>query len=384
VKTLVGPCLLGLAAMAGLAACGSAGASHGGTQAAPPASSLTLATSVGGPGQPGWAVVEMGGSAKDYDNFWELFARPSGSAQWKLATPAGVASNGGIMMSASGTGLIAGVGPSQDLTFSPLATAASPIAAWSQGSALVSPGLASEPDALAASPSGQILALTHTGGVLFASHVGPSWTRLVTLKSAAASPDAKACGLTALTAVAFSPAGTPMVAGTCSRTGTVGIFGVGQGSLQSLPAPAVSGGQATVLALSTQDGRTTGLIRLRTSKDASIVAAWWTGGSSPWTVSSPLATGTDAARSAAQWPGGGAAVVVGQGTGDTISGQGASWRSLPALPARTATLAAGPTGQVQALAASPNQLVVWQLSASGTTWTQVQVIKVTVPYGTSG
>jgi hypothetical protein len=386
VKTLVTSALLALAAVAGLAACGSPTAGHGGTQAGPSASSLTLATSVGGVDEPGWAAVEMGGSARTYENFWELFARPAGSAQWKLVTPAGVASNGGIMMSDSSSGLVAGFGPTQDLTFSPLAAAASPTAAWSQGSAPVSPGLASVPDALAAGPSDQVLALTQTGEVLLGSHGGTTWTRLVTLKSAAASPAARSCGLTGLTAVAFSPAGMPMVAGPCRRTGKAGIFVVSQGSLQSVPTPALPGsataGPVTVLALSSQDGRTTALIRLGDSKDASIVAAWWTGGSSPWTVSSPLATGADAARSAALWPGGGAGVVLAAGRGDTISGPGASWRSLPALPARTATLAAGQDGQVLALAANPNLLIVWQLGSSGT-WTQAQVIKVTVPYGTS-
>lgn len=371
------------------AACGSARPGYGGSPGGPPTASLPLATALGGSGQPAWAVVDMGGSAASHDNFWELLVRPAGSAaQWKLATPPGVASNGGLMMSANGSGVLAGFGPSQYLTFSPLATTSGPAAAWSQGGALVSPGLASVPDALAAGPQDQVLALTRTGEVLLGSHGGSAWTRLLTLRTAAASPAGRACGLTALTAVSFSPAGTPLVAGTCTQPGQTGVFAAGHGTLRSVSAPTPptsrAAGAVTVLALSTQAGRTAALISLGAGKKASVVAAWWAGGTSPWTLSPALGTGRDPARSASLWPGGGAGVILAGGRGAVVSGPGSAWRSLPALPARTAALAEGQAGQIQALAAGSNELTVWQLSASGATWSRLQVIKVTIPYGSSG
>jgi len=61
------------------AACGSTSASDGSHGTTAPAPSLPLATAIAGPGQPGWAIVPMGGSSKDFENFWELFARPAGS-----------------------------------------------------------------------------------------------------------------------------------------------------------------------------------------------------------------------------------------------------------------------------------------------------------------
>ena len=89
-----------------LAGCGAASA----VQAAQPArpAALALAGSAEYPGGT-WAEVMMGGSAAQHNNFWELFVRPSGATAWKLATPLGIASNGGFAVAAAGADL-AGVG----------------------------------------------------------------------------------------------------------------------------------------------------------------------------------------------------------------------------------------------------------------------------------
>ena len=99
--------------------------------AAPP-----LATSLAVPGGPSWAVVEMGGSSARHDNFWQLLARPAGAAHWALVTPPGVADNGGLVAaSPGGLALVAGFNPSQDLTFSPLASTRDGGARWTPGAA---------------------------------------------------------------------------------------------------------------------------------------------------------------------------------------------------------------------------------------------------------
>ncbi len=364
------------------AACGSAGASTAG--GGPPTASIPLATSEGGAGLPGWAVVDMGGSSATYNNFWELFVRPAGSAQWKLATPLGVASNGGLAISSTGTELVAGFQPTQDLTFSPLATATSSAAAWSQASAPVSPGLASVPDALAAGPVGEVLALTHTGEVLLGAHEGGTWTRLTTLRSIADSAAGRACGLTALTAVAFSPAGTPLVGGACTRSGSSGIFELAQGSPAAIALPP-SGGPVTVLGLAREAaGPTMALLEHGTGRAATIVAAWLaTTTPASATVSGELATGDGTLRSLAMWSNGSAGLVLADGRAETISGPGANWRALPTLPAKAATLALGPAGQLEALTASGDSFEAWQLAATGAAWGQPQHINVAVPYGSS-
>ena len=112
-----------------------------GSKAAPPTAATAgagitipaLTTSLAAPGGTGWAVVEMGGSAAQYNNFWELFSRTAGGT-WKLATPPGVASNGGLIAAVTGPGsLLTAFRPSQDLTFSPLALTPDGGAHWTEG-----------------------------------------------------------------------------------------------------------------------------------------------------------------------------------------------------------------------------------------------------------
>jgi hypothetical protein len=46
----------------------------------------------------------MGGSAAEHNNFWQLFVRPAATGKWRLATPPGVASNGGLVVASPGAG----------------------------------------------------------------------------------------------------------------------------------------------------------------------------------------------------------------------------------------------------------------------------------------
>jgi len=364
------------------AACGSTSASDGSHGTTAPAPSLPLATAIAGPGQPGWAIVPMGGSSKDFENFWELFARPAGSPTWKLATPPGVASNGGLVMAASGPGLVTGFRGSQDLTFSPLAAIASPAATWSQGSAPVSPGLASVPDALASGPHGAMIALTSTGQVQLAAPGTATLARLTTERELARTAAGRACGLTALTAVGFAADGTPLLAGTCTRGGSAGLFAWEQGAAVAAGLPGQAG-PTSVIGLETAGGRTTALLQSGSGKAATVLAAWSASGLADWTSSPAVSTGAGNLRSQEMWTNGGAALVLTGNKGEAISGPGGSWQSLPALPAHTVTLALGPAGQLQALAPAGASLSVWQLAAGDGGWSRIQQIQVTVPYGSS-
>src|SRR6266700_2122025 len=80
----------------------------GSTQAAAPAPGAgrgarpPLVTSLTIPGGPSWAIVEMGGPRARHNNFWQLVTRPAGTASWRLATPPGVADNGGLVAASPG------------------------------------------------------------------------------------------------------------------------------------------------------------------------------------------------------------------------------------------------------------------------------------------
>ncbi len=396
-----GPAAIAAGVIAGLAlaACGSAQpaarptANHAASRSGP-----TLATSLAGASGSSWAVVEMGGSASSFDNFWELFARPAGGTEWKLATPAGVASNGGLVVTQSGSGtLVTGFRPSQDLTFSPLAASADAGAVWSQQPPL-SPGLANVPGALAGNTAGRLLALTDAGDVETGTD-GATWTRLTTLSALAGSAAGRACGLTSLTAVGWTPAGVPLAAGDCSKPGVAGIFTESSGAWHGA-GPTLSGTAARtetdVLGLATTDGRTTAILAVGSGAASAVVAAWSADGGAHWTLSPELrapALAAGAVPAVSFLSDGSAGLVLTTPAGhaaasqaDTIGWQAGHWDPLPRLPARSgagqlATLAATASGLPQALVVDRGTLTVWQLGSGQ--WTLVQTVRVSLPYGSS-
>jgi hypothetical protein len=381
-------------ATAVLAGCGSTRASSAGQRASP--ATPSLATSASYPDGT-WAVLVMGGSAAAHNDFWQVFARPSGhQATWRLATPLGVASNGGIAVAATGgPSLVAALLPSQDLRFSPISRSTDGGAKWSADGLLDAP-LAATPRALAAAPSGGLIALPRTRTAEVAGHPGGAWARLATEHSVASSPAARSCGLTSLTAADYTAAGSALLAGTCSRGGRAGIFAHGAGGWvaagPALPA-ALAGRPVTVLRLTRSGAADVALLQVGTGRTASLVGAWSTGTGSGWQLSAPYRLAGAQPRSAAV--AGRAIGVLWRGahgtTGGavTVTGPGAAWQALPGLPPGTATLppgamtlAAGPASGFQLLTARVNQLSVWTAGSGG--WARSQVINVSIPYGSSG
>ena len=130
-----------------VAGCSSSPAASTRQATAPPAPPLATSFAAAGAS---WAVVEMGGSAARHNNFWQLFVRPDGGSRWRLATPPGVADNGGLVVTEAGNGsMVTGFRTSQDLTFSPLAASSNSGTSWSPTAGPLTPGLAAAPDALA-------------------------------------------------------------------------------------------------------------------------------------------------------------------------------------------------------------------------------------------
>jgi len=360
-----------------LAGCGSTPAATPSGPAVPVAAPPLQTSFADGTGT-SWAVVEMGGSAAQEENFWEMFARPAGAAAWRLVTPAGVADNGGLVAAPAGrASLLTGFLPSQDLTFSPLADTSDSGAHWATAGP-VNPGLADVPDALAARPDGNLIALT-SGGAKLGQYGGTGWTRLITAQALAATPAGKPCQVTGLTAVAFGSAGAPVLGTGCGRPAFAGIFTESGGRWHAAgPAVPNAGEDVEVLRLASAGTGLVALLQVGRGPDAGTIAGWYDG--TRWTLSAPLRTGS--VRSTAIGPGGSVGIILNATHAATLAGPGASWRTLPALPRWAATLALGPGGQVDAIAAHASTFTDWRLAPAG--WGQQQTIRVTVPYGSSG
>ena len=359
----------------------------------PPSATPSLATSQAYASET-WAVVVMGGSSAANNDFWQLFTRPADAARWTLATPLGVADNGGLAVADVGTrSLVTAFRPSQDLTFSPLSASQDGGAHWSQ-SGLLAAGLADFPTAFAGAPSGGLIALTSDGDAEVAARAGAAWSSLASEHSVAASPAGRACGLARLTAAAFSSTGVPLLAGQCTRPGAVGIFASSAGRWQAtglaLPS-SLARRDIEVLGLAAAGQTSVALLQAGLGGAASLLTAWSADGGHQWRLSAPFGLHGQAVRSAAFGTGGAVGVTLTGGAAVSVTGPGAAWRSLPALPAEAAkvpaagvTLAAAPGSGFDALIGRVGRLSVWQLASGATGWTRVQVINVTIPYGSSG
>jgi hypothetical protein len=346
-----------------------------------------------------FAVTLMGNPASEQDSFWQLFVRPAGGSRWSLATPVGVADNGGLV-AAGGTGSVTvGFRPSQNLAFSPLATSTDVGRNWTPG--LLDAGLASTPGAIAVGPSGRTLALLQDGTIEAAPTAGAAaagqWSVLATLRALAASAQGRTCGLRGVNAVSFGAHENPMAAGSCVRPGVAGVFTDAGGTWRSaglvLPGRGPGMGTVQVLGLAATAGGNTALLAVSHPGGNSLVAAWWDG--TRWTVSAPFAAGpvtagpvstgpvtTGSVRALGFGPGQNAWVLLGGGRAESIGGPDGAWRALPPVPAGTGTLAPGTGGSYDALAAAGSRLSVWRLGAGA--WARVQQITVPVQYGSSG
>jgi hypothetical protein len=281
--------------------------------------------------------------------------------------------------------LVAGVRPSLALGFSPITSTSDLGRSWTTSPPQA--GLANVPDALAAAPgTGRLIGLGRDDAVSVAG-AGGDWGPLTTERALASAPAARGCGLSGLTAVAYTPAGTPLLAGNCGRGGHVGVFGETGGTWRltgpALPA-SLSGESVRVLRLSRSGNQDVALLEAGAAPSLSLLAAWTGDGGGHWRVSAVLRAGSSAAVSAS-FGDGGVGVVLAGGWAETISGPGSSWRRLPALPAgRTVTLALPGAGQTEALAASAGTLTAWRLAGGPAGWVKTQTIKVPIQYGSSG
>jgi hypothetical protein len=378
--------LAGATALAAALACAGCGGSAAPAASSPAAGASTTSLAYSeATSQATWAVLPMGAAAGP-NEFWQLFLLGAGQSRWTLDTPPDIATNGAIELAGlAGSALVAGVRPSLYLAYSPISMTSDGGREWT--AAPPAAGLAGVADALAARPGGsELLSLSTAGQVSTATATAATWSPVLSLRSLAASAAGRTCGLTRLTAVAYSPAGAPLLAGDCSRPGVAGIF-TGTGQADSwhpagviLPA-ALAGARIQVLSLTTSLGQTTALLQAGTGRAAEIVAARLSS-AGKWTASAALAIGVGGIRTTASGAGGSEAAILADGRAAILTGP--SWQLTPPVPAGNAvTIALPDGGPADALAASGATLTVYQLSELGQKWVDAQTVKVPIQYGSS-
>jgi hypothetical protein len=345
-----------------------------------------------------WATLPMGRLNEPLNTFWQLFFRPTGATTWSNKVGAtATATNGGLVLAAApGQPLIAAVRPADLLHFSPLIATDNGGASWTNG--LLSQGLASSPNSLSTTSTGQTLALVNRGlaaHVLVDSGSLSRWRTLTAARRLASVSGGGSCGLRSLSAVA-SLSGDAIVGANCSRPGAVGIFVQDAGSWR-LDAPtlprALDHDTVQVLSLEGTASGVTALLGLTGQSGTALVAAWSTNRNS-WNISRALAVGSGE-RLASIGPAveNGLFVLVKSTSGSArlsvIDGPGSDWQHMPPPPGNTATVAfdsattTAATTAIDALVVHADTMTVWSLNAGSESWTPGQVVHVDIKFGSS-
>ncbi len=333
-----------------------------------------------------WATLPMGHLDDPLNTFWELLALTG--SRWELATPPGVASNGGLVVAAGPSSVLAGFEPSQDLRFSPLARSSDQGASWSPG--VLPAGLAWAPDALIEAPAGSLALLRTRGGAVVATTGDlSSWKPATTATSLARVPTLAACHLAALTAVTFDAAGSPLVGASCAGGGQAGVFAPSStGWVFAGPGiPGVVGGPTEVIRLAQTAAGIAALVSAGSGVGARLFGVWSTNNLRTWTVSSGLPLdGAALASTGITGAGGFVVTLTGGGsptTASVVSPTGApQWERLAAPPPGTTSVTGTPGGGFDALVPANSVLSVYSLGTLG--WGRVQKLRVDIQYGSSG
>ncbi len=350
-----------------------------------------LATSIGGPAGT-WATVSMGHLDQPLNTFWQLLYRPAGGGQWSNQVEGtGVATNGGIVLAPiGGKTVVAGILPSNRLTFTPLITTADGGRSWQNG--LIDAALASTPDSLGSNGAGRIIALVGDGRslqVLTATDSLSTWQTAATQAQLAATPAGRRCGLTSLSAVAY-PGTTPMVAGGCANPGVTAVFALGRTGWQAAGPPTSGNSPVQVLGLRSEGDTVTGLFASTTPTGTDdLVAGWSSDTGQQWSTSPPLdVAGNEQITSFGPADGAGLFVLFSDPSGskqlDLITGPGGSWSRLPQPPNGTAIVAITTGSPPQALSVNDTILTIWTLASSPGGWSKSQTIHVNLQFGSSG
>lgn len=372
---------LGAVAALGLLAAGCAASTSSVTSSAPPPPA-PLANAVE-TNDGTWATVAMGQLNDPANTYWQLLYRAAGSSHWvdDVADTA-TGTNGGVAIAAAGGHLVAGVEPTQALTFSPVVATSNAGRTWDDG--LLPAGLGSTSQALATSPSGAVTALLGDAGPdqrLVSTAAGLTQWRDLTTAGALATV-APRCGVDAIDSVAYAGSG-PVVGTSCSRPGAVGIFAVGAGGpVWAGPSLGAGAGTIEVLALTGGSSSFAALLEERTKDSAHLVAAFSDLGLHGWTFSAPMALDPhQPLTSVVSRPDHGFLVLAGGALWSLDPG--GPWQPAVAPPTGAAAVVPLSGGGLAALVVNGTTLTDWDLPAGGRAWVQGQVMQVPILFGST-
>lgn len=337
-----------------------------------------------------WVVLPLGQLSDPQNTFWQLLHLPAGSASWSQVTPEGTADNGGLVAAMSGASVVAGVLPSQLLTFSPLSISSDSGGTWNP---VFLPGaVAQVPDGLALDPmqGGNVLAIVGKR-VLTSQSAGADWSTLVSLSTIRRL--FPSCGGLRIQAVAITGAGAPLLGVQC-RHG-VGLFTEAFGSWRRVGprlGHKLGGAPTSVLRLETTGSGITALLGVLHSGHTQLIAAWQPAGGG-WTVS-PALTVTNGPASTSIAQSGQVAVLAGSKHGSVVEEvvPGAEWTALPPPPHGTVALASSrPVLSPTMSGPDPLELFtsdgagfsVYALPPAAESWLKVQSTQVPLAYGSS-
>jgi hypothetical protein len=386
--------LIALAVLAGLGAGCSSHRSATNAAVAAPALTTPMATSVDTTAGT-WATVPMGRLDQPLNTFWQLLYRRAGSASWSNQVEAtATATNGGLVLATpAGHSLIVGIRPSNLLAFTPLIATTNGAHSWTSG--LMGQAIQARPAALAASATGDAVALVDNGkGPSLLTTAGnlSSWSAFTTQAAVTASAGVRACGPSALTAVAYLGE-QPLLGASCGQPGAVGLLTSDGASWQltgaALPA-SLAGDRTEVLDLQAVGGGVAALIAATGPAGTDLIELVTTGPGGVWRPSAPLPLPpADQVISVGPAAGGAALFALVQpvaGGPETLSvtgSSGATWNTLPGPPVGTETVAFDGSAPVAALDPAGNSLHFWNLADGATSWTAGQTLAVPIQYGSS-
>ncbi len=356
----------------------------------PPPIPLTSSSSSSGAT---WASLAMGHLGDPVNTFWQLVTLPAGALGWSLATPPGVASNGGLVVALGTDGsVLSGFGPTQDLLFSPLAQSSDQGTTWTTG--VLPGGLVLAPDTLASSGDGSIALLRKGGGtVVQGSPDLTGWSDVVTEQALAHQSSGSGCGVIGLTAVGTYGApgsggvGTLLVGAACQRPAPPGIFERSGRDWMSV-APTLPGappGPTEVIRLVGLPTGAAALVGVGSGTHVTVFALWSTDGLQTWTISQGLPLdGVGLTSTGGTASGGfvvGAAGRNGQTLAATVGPSSPVWQRLLPPPVGTSAVVATPQGGFDALIVDQSTLDVSSLGGTG--WKHTQALAVPIQYGSS-
>lgn len=333
------------------------------------------------PSGQGWAVAPA-------QAHWQVLHTTHAANGWKLDTPPGVSTRGGLIAGFPAAGAWVGVVAHGTLGFSPLALDSGG-GGWRPS---LAPGaLADVPGSLAAASSNLAYAVIEAKGgqeVVATSDAGRNWSTIASPSALEGLAAARGCGAPSLAGLAANSAGVLWAAANCgSQRGGVTLLkwqpANRQWSATRLPlagpppgTPPVTEALGPVVASGGVDipvvtGASNGNATLRVESTAS---------GKPWHSTPVLVLGQVAAApvigvlDATIW-----ALARSRSGAPTLqaSTAGGAWRAVASPPKATIAVTPGPAGSGYALV-RPGQglLQVWTLPARGTAWRQVSTVPV--------